>query len=785
MRHIYFLLFFLVLLTAAPPAFAEQNLRTQVKFGSFYLSLGLLAEDIWVLEISKNEVPATTPFRFSPMLLAKLSISAPPENGTGIWQAKNTKAQLENEQLNIQNSAGDNIISLRPYAPDGQLAGFTFYDGKYQDFYGLGADYRQKNFNLQNTVTSPAAPYGNDLIEFRGQDVSQNQLPVLYALGSGHASVALLADEILPLNWSLAGEPWQVSTAGPLKPEGNFRLIVITGNSLPELRTKLSSLIGRPPVPPQNVFRLWLSGLEGEKQSSLLSRLSDLKNSLDLAGFLFQEPATLSLLPLESLSSSELEIMLAEYPLVEAGLDGAEHNENGFFVEGFGGDILKIKAAENYNLIIDYTNEGAATFWHSLHRKPFMDKGVRLFRLSGEAVGRFGPSAFYKGGDEFFGHSSYAASNRYHQAWARSIAKAVDNERNSTRFFLSSQFGLLGLGRQGAGLYSNVSLFGYDVTSQVRAHLFLSGLDYYSFDYEQALASRSLDNFSQLYEGWLASTVLIDFPLVLPEVLAKHPASKYALKTRAELLPYYYALAYRAHLSGEPILAPLVYYFQDDPGVRTRSFELMLGPNLLISPVWEMGERINTYVPRGRWYNYRTGESFTQETGSFLPMDYKFAGTMGAPILARAGAIIPVRHEIKKMGEPRSFMNGVKIFMADNEASTFQWYSDDGYSNDYLRGQFVRQAIEAKAGADNSLEITIKAHEGLWNKAPSQEQLLIDVYGFNAVAEASLDGMPFNRFANLEDLMSQAAGWASLSHGAIRFKTPPLDTKKDHVLIVK
>ena len=34
------------------------------------------------------------------------------------------------------------------------------------------------------------------------------------------------------------------------------------------------------------------------------------------------------------------------------------------------------------------------------------------------------------------------------------------------------------------------------------------------------------------------------------------------LRQRYELIPYYYSLAYRAHLFGEPIVPPLVLYHQ-------------------------------------------------------------------------------------------------------------------------------------------------------------------------------------------------------------------------------
>jgi len=68
------------------------------------------------------------------------------------------------------------------------------------------------------------------------------------------------------------------------------------------------------------------------------------------------------------------------------------------------------------------------------------------------------------------------------------------------------------------------------------------------------------------------------------------------------LKDYSYALAQKAHETGDPIVHPLVFDWPDDPKVADMWDEYLYGPSLLVAPIWKMGERSReVYLPKGNW----------------------------------------------------------------------------------------------------------------------------------------------------------------------------------------
>ncbi len=76
-------------------------------------------------------------------------------------------------------------------------------------------------------------------------------------------------------------------------------------------------------------------------------------------------------------------------------------------------------------------------------------------------------------------------------------------------------------------------------------------------------------------------------------------------RLRETLLPYLVAAAREAGASGLPLVRPLVFAYPDDPAVGDLWDEYLLGPDLLVAPVWRSGQRSrDVYLPAGRWRSY-------------------------------------------------------------------------------------------------------------------------------------------------------------------------------------
>lgn len=114
------------------------------------------------------------------------------------------------------------------------------------------------------------------------------------------------------------------------------------------------------------------------------------------------------------------------------------------------------------------------------------------------------------------------------------------------------------------------------------------------------------------------------------------------LRQRYQLTPYFFALGLAASRTGEPIVRPLFYTFQDDPATHEISDVFLIGDNLLMAPVVDADATTRRfYLPRGLWYDYWTGERVTggREIERPCPIDR----LAGLPVMVRGGTILPLQ----------------------------------------------------------------------------------------------------------------------------------------------
>lgn len=162
------------------------------------------------------------------------------------------------------------------------------------------------------------------------------------------------------------------------------------------------------------------------------------------------------------------------------------------------------------------------------------------------------------------------------------------------------------------------------------------------------------------------------------EVLA---ISRKYMNLRYELLPYLYDLMRECELTGIPMMRPLVLEFEKDENVKNRNDEFMLGDRLLISPVVEQGAREKlVYLPKGKWYDYWTGEE--KEGEQFFvrsaPLDV-------CPIYVKAGAVIPKYPVRTHVGKDK---DDLLILEAYPGEGSYIHYQDNGEDFQYQEGAY-------------------------------------------------------------------------------------------------
>lgn len=208
--------------------------------------------------------------------------------------------------------------------------------------------------------------------------------------------------------------------------------------------------------------------------------------------------------------------------------------------------------------------------------------------------------------------SGFAGIQRYAGTWSGDIGTAWEGLRISLTF-------TLGLGLSGMP-YSGPDIGGFDAhpTDELYVRWFQLGayLPFFRVHCAAALPAR---------EPWALG----------PEVLAQ---VRPAMEERYSLLPYWYTLAFESHRTGAPYVRPMLWTDPSDAGLRWEDDQFLLGDALLVAPVLDEGVRERTVrLPRGRWYDRRTGVAHDGPGHVTVPAPLDVT-----PVLVRAGSVVPV-----------------------------------------------------------------------------------------------------------------------------------------------
>ena len=172
------------------------------------------------------------------------------------------------------------------------------------------------------------------------------------------------------------------------------------------------------------------------------------------------------------------------------------------------------------------------------------------------------------------------------------------------------------------------------------------------------------------------------------------------IKLRYRLLPYLYSLGAMAHFKGEPIMRSLLLDFPDDPKVRKICDEYLLGPALLVAPVYtpmyygpgskeikDSEKKRRVYLPEGTgWYDMYTGDHY--EGGAYIdaaaPLDR-------IPVFVREGSIIPLSSDISYADEKNGFPEVIEVYEGRDGSFTLYLDKGDGYS--FEDGEYCNVAL--------------------------------------------------------------------------------------------
>lgn len=243
------------------------------------------------------------------------------------------------------------------------------------------------------------------------------------------------------------------------------------------------------------------------------------------------------------------------------------------------------------------------------HRAAHNVYGLTMARAGWEGLVRLRPAER----PFLFSRSGWAGMQRYGGTWSGDVESTWDGLRSSLAL-------VLGLGLCGVP-YSGPDIGGF--WGSPSPELYLRWLQLGSY----------LPLFRTHAAFWAGRREPWEFGAEAEE------GARAVLAERERLRPYFVTLSHLARRTGAPYVRPLWWGAPEDRALRDCEDAFLLGDALLVAPVLECGsDRRAVRLPRGRWYDTATGTAY-EGPGQVL-LD---APVGRIPVLARAGALLPVR----------------------------------------------------------------------------------------------------------------------------------------------
>jgi alpha-glucosidase len=324
---------------------------------------------------------------------------------------------------------------------------------------------------------------------------------------------------------------------------------------------------------------------------------------------------------------------------------------------------------------------------------------------------------------------------------------------------------------------SNLTSLATHLNAQM--HISLSGMDYFGADIGGYHRGSVQGDLNEMYTQWFANGMAFDIPgrphasnlcnclATAPDRIGDLASNLENVRLRYELSPYLYSLAHRAYLYGEPVVPPLVYYYQNDMNVRKSGNTKLLGRDLLVASLARHGEtRRTVYLPAGMWINYHTNE-WVESSGETLRNVPALAnGRFKLPLFVRAGAIIPQMYvDEKTMNIVGKRSDGtvrdeliVRVYV-DSAPTRFTLYEDDGETISYQKGD-ARTTVISQQRSGDRVTITIDGSSGTYIGAPSHRDNVIKLIVDKAQATGvTLNGERLTQHPTRDAFEAATSGW--------------------------
>ncbi|MBN9503037.1 MAG: hypothetical protein BGO01_10965 [Armatimonadetes bacterium 55-13] len=508
---------------------------------------------------------------------------------------------------------------------------------------------------------------------------------------------------------------------------GQPNLWVIYANSLKELTQKLQKLVGVTPVPP-----IWSLGYHQSRWGygghtdlmNLDAKFNENKIPCDslwldldyMDGYRIFKTSekmfpTGAIETAEELHRSGRRIV----PIIDPGVkfekgysvydDG--HKQNVFCQNAEGNEFVGM-VWPGETVFPDFTQPRVRDWWAG-YAANFLKEGYGAcwVDMNDPSTGPVDPTGMlFRDGTKphAFAHNTFALGMQ--MATKQGFLQARPNERP----FILSRSGYTGSSKN-AAIWTGDNLSNYfylKISIPTTLGMSISGLPFNGPD----IGGFGGDITDQLMQDWIKTCFLFPFcrnhsmlgtreqePFAFPK--ATMQIVRRYIRLRYKLIPYLYNLFVEQEESGDPILRPLIYEF-DDPGLDQVDDQFMVGPWMMQAPIVSK-ERTRSVVLPGTdvWYDAATGDWVDPGTTQVK------VGVAETPLYFKAGAIVPMQHGTPTDNRKELRKVTIHVFVPHlwSGESSATYVADDGISFEYRNGK--RSVVEVRlASAEGNLAVS-------------------------------------------------------------------------------
>jgi alpha-D-xyloside xylohydrolase len=422
-----------------------------------------------------------------------------------------------------------------------------------------------------------------------------------------------------------------------------LRYMIIGGDSLFDVLQRYTALTGRPALPPAWSYGLWLStsfttNYNEETVNEFIDGMFERDIPLSVFHFdcfwmkeyqwcnfewdkdCFPDPAGM----LKRLKAKGLKICLWINPYIgQKSPLFTVAAENGYLIKNTDGGVWQWNKWQPGLGIVDFTNPAART-WYQNHLRRLMDEGVDCFKTDfGERIPV--DCTYFDGSDPYKMHNFY--TQQFNQC-VFDVLKEVKGEGEAVLFARSATAG----GQQfpvhwGGDCDSNYIA----MAESLRGGLSLvsCGFGFWSHDIGGFENTATPD----VYKRWVAFGLFSSHSRLHGSISYRVPwlfddeasdVLRFFTKKKHALMPYIYTQAMKAHLTGIPVMRPMVLAWPHDPVCGNLDMQYMFGENILVAPVFNTEGTTNTYLPdeNAPWTNLLTGEK--RDGGRYVAENHNY-----------------------------------------------------------------------------------------------------------------------------------------------------------------